>query len=152
MNSLDVYCLSHFEDKQYYAWMVEVVLTLNRKDFLLDGYLVDEEMYSRVPPEPARKKGKALASFSQVEEETMEEEEQEDVAEEEDNAINLNDDKIGAPGGSEPSLTGAHLTSAYVDVNILICRRNVLMPRSLFGNDAFMERPQPVIACSIVET
>ena len=64
MNSLNVYCLSHFEDKQYYARMVEVALTLNRKDFLPDGYPVDEELYPRVPPKPAEKKGKAPASSS----------------------------------------------------------------------------------------
>ena len=77
MNSLDVYCLSHSEDKQYYARMVEVALTLDRKDFLPDGYPVDEEVYPRVPPKPAGRKGKAPASSSQVEEETAEDEEQE---------------------------------------------------------------------------
>ena len=97
-----MYCLSHFEDKQYYAWIVEVVLILDRKDFLADGYPMDEEMYPRVPPKLVGKKGKALASSSQVEEEIMEDKEQEDVAKEEDNAINLSDDKIGAPRGSEP--------------------------------------------------
>ena len=75
MNSLDVYCLSHFEDKQYYARMVKVALTLDRKDFLPDGYLVDEEVYPRVPYKPAGRKGKAPASSSQVEEETAEDEE-----------------------------------------------------------------------------
>ena len=107
MNSLDVYCLSHFEDKQYYAWMVEVALTLDRKDFLPDGYPVDEEVYPRVPPKPAGRKGKAPASFSHVEEETIDDKKQEDDAdiEEEDDAVNLSDDEIGAPGGSEPPLT-----------------------------------------------
>ena len=75
MNSLDVYCLFHFEDKQYYARMVEVALTLDRKDFFPDGYLVDEELYPRVPPKPAGKKGKAPASSSQVEEEIVDNEE-----------------------------------------------------------------------------
>ena len=75
MNSLDVYCLSHFEDKQYYARMVKVALTLSRKDFLADGYPVDEEVYLRVLPKPAGKKGKAPASSSQVEEETIDDEE-----------------------------------------------------------------------------
>ena len=64
MNSLDVYCLFHFEDKQYYTWMIEVVLTLDRKDFLADGYPVDDEVYPRVPPKLARRKGKAPASSS----------------------------------------------------------------------------------------
>ena len=82
--------------------MVELALTLDRKDFLADGYPMDEERYLRVPPKPAGKKKKALASSSQVEEETMEEEEHEDVAKEEDNAVNLSNDKIDALDGSEP--------------------------------------------------
>ena len=95
MNSrLDVYCLSHFEDKQYYVWMVEVALTLDRKDFLADGYPVDEEVYPRVPPKPAGRMEKAPASSSQVEE-TINDEEQEDDAdaEEDDDVVNLSDDK-----------------------------------------------------------
>ena len=36
----------------------------------------------------------------------MEEEEKEDVAIKEDNAIDLNDDKVGALDGSEPLLSG----------------------------------------------
>ena len=142
MNSLDVYCLSHFEDKQYYARMVEVALTLDWKDFLPDGYLVDEEVYPRVPPKPAERKGKAPAFSLQVEE-TVDDEEQDDDAdaEEDDDAVNLSDDKIGAPGGSEPPLIGAHLTSPDGDVDVLIRRRNVMMPRTLFDDDASVERP-----------
>ena len=75
MNSLDVYCLSHFEDKQYYARMVKVALTLDWKDFLADGYPVDEEVYPRVPPKLVGRKGKAPASSSQVEEETIDDKE-----------------------------------------------------------------------------
>ena len=154
MNSLDVYCLSHFEDKQYYARMVEVALTLDRKDFLPDGYLVDEEVYPRVPPKPAGRKGKAPASSSQVEEETAKDEEQDDDpdAEEDDDALNLSDDKIGAPGGSKPPLIGAHLTSLDADVDVLIHRRNVMTPRTLFDEDASVERPQPATSRPTIET
>ena len=122
MNSFDVYCLSHFEDKQYYARMVEVALSLDRKDFLPDGYPVDEEVYPQVPPKPARRKGKALASSLQVEEETAKDEKQDDDpdAEEDDDTLNLSDDEIGAPSGSEPPLTGAHVTSPDADVDVLI--------------------------------
>ena len=154
MNSLDVCCLPHFEDKQYYARMVEVALTLDRKDFLPDGYLVDEEVYPRVPPKLAERKGKAPASSSQVEEEIAEDEEQDDDpdAEEDDDVVNLSDDEIGAPGGSEPPLTGAHLTLPDVDVDILIRRRNVMTPRTLFDDDPSVERPQPTTSCLTVET
>ena len=152
MNSLDGYCLSHFEDKQYNADMVKVALTLDWKDFLADGYLVDKDVYPRVPPKPAGRKEKAPASSSQVEEETMDDEEQEEDVEEDDGAINLNDDEIGAPGGSEPPLTGAHLTSPDVDVDILIRPRNVMTPRGLFDDDASVGRPQPATARPTVET
>ena len=152
MNSLDLYCLSHFEDKQYYARMVEVALTLDWKDFLPDGYPVDEEVYRRVPPKPAGRKGKAPASSSQVEEETTEDEEQDDDAEEDDDTLNLSDDEIGALGGSEPPLTGAHLTSPDADVDVLIRRRNVMTPRTLFDEDASVERPQPATSRPTVET
>ena len=154
MNSLDVYCLSHFEDKQYYARMVEVALTLDRKDFLPDGYPVDEEVYPRVPPKPARRKGKALASSSQVEEETAEDEEQDDDpdAEEDDDALNLSNDEIGAPGRSEPPLIGAHLTSPDADVDVFIHRRNVMTSRTLFDEDASMERPQLATSLPTIET
>ena len=132
--------------------MVEVALTLDWKDVLADGYPMDEEVYMRVPPNPAGKKGKALASSSQMEEETIDNKEQEDVAKEEDNAINFSDDKIGALCGSEPSLIGAHLTSIDAYVDVLICRRNVMTPRSLFDDDALVERPQPATVCPTVET
>ena len=154
MNSLDVYCLSHFEDKQYYARMVEVALTLNQMDFLPDGYLVGEEVYLRVPPKLAGRKGKAPASSSQVEEETVEDEEQDNDADakEDDDAVNLSDDEIGAPGGSEPRLTGAHLTSLDADVDVLIRWRNVMTSRTLFDDDASVERPQPATSRPTVET
>ena len=152
MNSLDVYCLSHFEDKQYYVQMVEVALTLDRKDFLADGYPMDEEVYPRVPPKPAGKKEKALASSSQVEEGTIDDKEQEDDAEVEDDAINLSDDKIGAHGGSEPPLTGAHLTLPDADVDVLIRKRIVMTPLSLFDDDASMERAQLTTARPTIET
>ena len=152
MNSLDVYCLFHFEDKQYYARMVEVALTLDRKDFLPDGYPVDEEVYPRVPPKPAGRKGKAPASSSQMEEETAEDEEQDDDVEEDDDTLNLSHDEIGAPGGSEPPLTGAHLTSPDAVVDVLIRRRNVMTPRTLFDEDASVERPQPATSRPTVET
>ena len=154
MNSLDVYCLSHFEDKQYYARMVKVALTLDWKDFLPDGYPVDKEVYPRVPPKPAGRKGKAPASSLWVEEETAEDEEQDDDADakEDDDAVNFSDDEIGAPGGSEPPLTRAHLMSLDADVDVLIRRRNVMMPRTLFNDDASVERPQPATSCPTVET
>ena len=137
MSSFNVYCLSHFEDKEFYTTMVEIGLTLDHKDFIPNGYHVYEEKYPRTTSKTAGRKGKALVSSLQQEIEVVEEEE-EDAAEEE-NRINLSDDNIGAPSGSEPSLSGAHLTSLDVDREVL-GRRNVMTSRTLFGDDAVVER------------
>ena len=58
----------------------------------------------------------------------MEEEDEEDVAEEEDNLADLSNDKVGTLGGSELLMGTAHLTSTDVDMEILLCRRNVMTP------------------------
>ena len=133
MGFFDVYCLSCFEDKHYYVRMVKVGLILDRKDFIKDGYLVNEEQYPRGVAKAARKKGKASASMSQREVEAIEEKEEEYVLKEEDNTVNLSDDKIRPEGGDWSPLTEAHLTSLDVDMDVLICWRNVMTPWSLFA-------------------
>ena len=120
MSSLDVYCLLHFKDNEFYIAMVEIGHTLDRKDFLPNGYHMDEEKYPRTVTRTMEKKGKALASSSQQEIEVVEKEEKENVAEEE-NRIDLNNNKIDAPGGSELPLNDVHLTSPYADREVLLC-------------------------------
>ena len=137
MSSLDVYCLSHFEDKQFYAAMVEIGLTLDCNDFLPNGYLVDEEKYLKSAAKLAGRKRKGAASSSQQETEVVEEEE--DNGSEEDNRLDVSDDEIGPPGGSEPPLSGAHLTLPDADREVL-CRRTVMTPQTLFGDNAMDER------------
>ena len=139
ISSLDVYCLSHFEDKQFYAAMVEIGLTLDRNDFLPNGYLVDEEKYPRTAVKSAGRKGEAAASSSQQETEVMED--KEDNVSEDDNHVDISDDEIGPPGGSEPPLSGAHLTSPNVEREVLR-RRTVMTLRTLFGDDAMVERAE----------
>ena len=68
-------------------------------------------------------------------------EDEEDNASEEDNRIDVSDDEIGPPGGSEPPLSGARLTLPDADREVL-CRRTVMTPRTLFGNDAMVERAE----------
>ena len=137
MSSLDVYCLSHFEDKQFYAAMVEIGLTLDRNDFLPNGYLVDEEKYPRTAAKSAGRKGKGATSSSQQETQVVEEEE--DNGSDEDNRIDGSDNEIGPQGGCEPPLSGACLTSSDADREVL-CRRIVMTPRTFFGDDAMDER------------
>ena len=147
-----MYCLSHFVDKQFYAQMVVVGLDLDRKDFVADGYYVDEEKYPRAALKTSGRKGKAHASSSQLKEEGMEDEEEEVVAEDADDVVNFSDDEIGAPGGSEPPLTGAHLTSPDADTEILMRRRSVMIPRSLFLEDPIIEGAEPTYAGPTMET
>ena len=103
-----MYFLLHFEDKEFYARIVEIGLTLDCKDFVPNGYHVDEEKYPRTTAKMVRRKGKALVSLLQQEIEVVEKEEK-DAAKEE-NYIDLNDDDIGALGGSEDrSQSSLHL-------------------------------------------
>ena len=43
-----MYCVSHFDDKSLFAHMGELGLTLDRKDFTMNGYAVDEERNPRL--------------------------------------------------------------------------------------------------------
>ena len=139
MSSLDVYCLSHFEDKEFYAAMVEIGLTLDRNDFLPNGYLMDEVKYPRTTAKLAGRKEKTTASSSQQETKVMEDEE-ENVSEE-DNCIDVSNDEIGPPGGRDPPLNGARLTSPDADREVLR-RRTIMTPRTLFGDNAMVERAE----------
>ena len=77
----------------------------------------------------------------QQELEVVEKEEKENVIEEE-NCVDLNDDEIGTSDGSEPSHSGAHLTSPDADRKVLLCGRNVMTPWIVFSNDAVVERAE----------
>ena len=149
MSFLDVYCLSHFEDKQFYTAMVEIGLTLDRNNFLPNGYLVDEEKYSRTAAKSAGRKGKVVASSSQQETEVMED--KEESVSEEDNCVDFSDNEIGPPGGRDPLLSGARLTSPDADREVL-CRKTVITPRTLFGDNAMVERAELLPPGPTVET
>ena len=62
MSFLDVYSLLHFKDKEFYPAMVEIWLTLDHKDFLPNGYHVDEEKYPRTATKTVGRKDKAFAT------------------------------------------------------------------------------------------
>ena len=120
---------------------------LDSNDFLPNGYLVDEEKYPRTAAKSVGRKGKVVVSSSQQEIEVMEDEE-ENVSEE-DNRVDLSDDEIGPPGGRDPPLNGARLTSPDADREVLH-KSTVMTPRTLFGNDAIVERaellpPRPTV-------
>ena len=129
--------------------MVEIGLTLDRNDFLPNGYLVDEEKYPRTTAKSVGRKGKAVASSLQQETEVMEDDE--DNVLEEDNCVDLSDDEIGPLDGSEPPLSGAYLTSPNADREVLR-RRTIMTPRTLFGDDAMVERAKLPPPSSTIKT
>lgn len=54
MSCLDTFCISHFEEKDQYSQMAEVGLQLDKADFAVNGYDVDEHKYPRQgPKEPS---------------------------------------------------------------------------------------------------
>ena len=45
MSYLDTFCISHFEEKDMYSKMAEMGLELDKPDFAVNGYKVDERKY-----------------------------------------------------------------------------------------------------------
>ena len=60
MSNLDIYCVSHFDEKQLFAHMGELGLTLDPKDFATNGYQVDERQHPRTAPKASGRKEKAV--------------------------------------------------------------------------------------------
>ena len=56
MSNLDVYCVSHFDEKQLFAHMGELRLTLDPKDFATNGYQVDERQHPRTASKSSGRK------------------------------------------------------------------------------------------------
>ena len=159
MSNPDVYCISHFDEKQLFAHMDELGLTLDPKDFATNGYQVDERQHPRTAPKASRKKGKAIAPSEDKSEED-EEQEEEDLAgggrsqgASADNAISVSDDDEDTPSREdELPLSGAQLTSLIADVDALVRRRNVIAPRTLFVEEPIVEAVEPPSSGPAVET
>ena len=45
MNYLDTFCILHFEEREEYFRMIEKGLELDKVDFAINGYEVDEVKY-----------------------------------------------------------------------------------------------------------
>ena len=159
MSNLDVYCVSHFDEKQLFAHMGELGLMLDPKDFATNDYQMDKRQHPRTTSKAYGRKGKAVVPF---EEESKEDEEQEDedLAGAEtsqgasaDNAVSLSDDDKDIPADrNEPPLSGAQLTSPIADVEVLVQRRNVITPRILFVEEPVVEAFEPPSFGPAVET
>ena len=159
MSNLDVYCVSHFDEKQLFAHMGELGLSLDPKDFATNGYQMDEWQHPRTPPKASGRKGKAVVP-SEDESEEDEEQEEEDLAgvgalqgASADNATSVSDGDEDTPSREEElPLSGAQLTSLIADVEALVRRRNVIAPRTLFVEEAVVEAAEPPPSGPTVET
>ena len=72
MSNLDVYCVSHFDEKQLFAHMDELGLTLDPKDFATNWYQVDERQHPRTTSRASGRKGKAVVPSKDESEEDEE--------------------------------------------------------------------------------
>ena len=159
MSNLDIYCVSHFDEKQLFAHMGELGLSLDPKDFATNGYQVDERQHPRTAPKASGRKGKAVVP-SKDESEEDEEQEEEDLAgagasqgASADNATSVSDDDEDTPSREEElPLSGAQLTSPIADVEALVRRRNIIAPRTLFVEEAIIEAAEPPPSGPAVET
>ena len=157
MSNLDVYCVSHFDEKQLFAHIGEFGLTLDPKDFATNGYQVDERQHPRTASKGFGRKGKAVVP-SEDESEEDEEQEEEDLAgagtlqdASADNAVSDDDEDIPSREDEQP-LSGAQLTSPIADVNTLVRRRNVIAPTTLFVEEPVVEAVEPPSSGLAMET
>ena len=159
MSNLDVYCVSHFNEKQLFVHMGELGLSLDPKDFATNGYQVDERQHPRTAPKASGRKGRAVVPSEDKSKED-EEQEEEDLAgaralqgASTDNATSVSDDDEDTPSREEElPLSGAQLTSPIADVEALVRRRNVIAPRTLFVEEAVVEAAKPPPSGPAVET
>jgi hypothetical protein len=59
MSCLDTFCISHFEERDEFSRMIEKALLLDKADFAVNMYEVDEESYPRQPDKVASSSGNA---------------------------------------------------------------------------------------------
>ena len=153
-----MYCVSHYDEKQLFAHMGEMGLTLDPKDFATNGYQVNELDHPRSALRASGRKGKAVVPSEDEEED--EEQEEEDLAGAQasqgansNTSVNLSDNDEDSPfGANEPPLTGAQLTSPVANVEALVQRRNVIAPRTLFVEERMVDVADPPSSGPAVET
>ena len=154
-----MYYVSHYDEKQLFAHMGEMGLTLDPNlDFATNGYQMDEREHPRTASRASGRKGKAIVPSEDKEED--EEQEEEDRAgagasqgANADTSISLsNNDEDIPSGGNKPPLTGAHLTSPNANVEALVQRRNVNAPRTLFVEECVVDAVDPPSSGPAVET
>jgi hypothetical protein len=66
MSCLDIFNISHFEERNEYSRMTEKGLELDKADFAVNGYEVDEEKYPQQPDKDASSSGKEKMKVDEV--------------------------------------------------------------------------------------
>jgi hypothetical protein len=78
MSCLDTFCISHFEEREEYSRMTEKGLELDKADFAVNGYEVDEEKYPRHGPKDASSSGRGKMKMDDAMTVDLSEEESDD--------------------------------------------------------------------------
>ena len=60
MSNLDIYSISHYNDKDVFADLDELGLLMDRMDFATNGYAVDEVHHPRTVSKSCGRKNKAM--------------------------------------------------------------------------------------------
>ena len=148
-----MYCISHYDEKQLFAHMDEMGLTLDPKDFATNRYQVNECEHPRSASIASGRKGKVVVP-SEDEEENEEQEEEDHAGAEAsqdanvDTSVSLSDDDEDIPSlGNDPPLT-----SPVVDVEVLVRRRDVIAPRTLFVEEHVVDAVDPPSSGPAMET
>jgi hypothetical protein len=66
MSCLDTFCISHFEEGDEFSRMTEKGLELDKANFVVNGYKVDEEQYPQQPNKNASSIYKAKIKADEV--------------------------------------------------------------------------------------
>ena len=119
---------------------------------------MDEHEHPRIASRAFGRKGKAVVP-SEEEEEDKEQEEEDRAGTgtlqgaKDDNVVNLSNNKEYVRARvDKPPLTRAQLTSLVADVKVLVWKRNVIAPRTLFVEEPIVEAADPLSSRPIVET
>ena len=99
-----MYCVSYYDEKQLFAHMGEIGLTLDPKDFATNGYHVNERDHPRTASRAFGRKEKAVVPFEDEEEDEEQEEEDRTSAQalqgaNTDTSVSLSDDDEDIPSG-----------------------------------------------------
>jgi hypothetical protein len=148
MSCLDTFCISHFEERDEFSRMIEKALLLDKADFAVNGYEVDEDRYPRQPDKVASSSGNARmraddAMTLVLSKETSDDDDDSPMGNEDatphPDAIDLSDDDDDEGHSEEQSipLVGSRLGAATVteeENEELVRARGHATPRKLFDS------------------